>query len=180
MIRRIALLALVLAAVAAPAASAQAPDYTIRAKGSSSGLGSVSAIGGFKPTVDASLEAATAAFGKPTSVGKTATVCRVGWKPIGLRILFANFGGGDACEFGKAQSASAFGRVWQTSRGLKINSSNKTLRKLYRGAVRKGRTYRLVGAKNVFTNGSRYSVLAAKTNGKQVKSFKLFIGGAGE
>ena len=47
-------------------------------------------------------------------------------------------------------------------------------------ALRKGRTYRLVGAKSIFTDGSRYSVLAARTNGRQVKSFRLFVGAAGE
>ena len=46
--------------------------------------------------------------------------------------------------------------------------------------LRKGRTYRLVGAKSIFTDGSRYSVLAARTDGKRVGSFRLFVGAAGE
>ncbi len=46
--RRALALAVVAMAVAAPAASAQAPDYTLRAKGSKTGLGKVSAIGPFK------------------------------------------------------------------------------------------------------------------------------------
>lgn len=179
---RRALLALAVAvmAVAAPAAAAQAPDYTIRATGSKSGLGKVTGIGAFNPDRDPSLAAASAVFGPPSSKREGRSSCQVGWRPIGLRILFSNFGGGGACELGKAQSVAAFGSVWRTSRGLKINDSTRRLRSLYRGAYRKGRTYRLIGAKSIFTDGSRYSVLAAKTNGKKVKAFKLFVGAAGE
>ena len=36
-----------------------------------------------------------------------------------------------------------------------------------------------MGAKSIFTDGSRYSVLAARTNGRQVKSFRLFVGPPG-
>jgi len=168
---------------AAPAAASQTVDYTLRAKGSATGLGKVTAIGPFKPEQDPSLGAATAAFGPPTSVRARGQVsCRLGWKPIGLRINFVNLGGGSACDpsLGKAQSASAFGRGWRTSRGLKIRSSTRKLRRLYPRALRRGRTYRLVGAKPIFTDGSRYSVLAAKTRAGRVGSFKLFVGAAGE
>ena len=178
--RRALALAVVAMAVAAPAASAQAPDYTIRAKGSKTGLGKVSAIGPFKLAGDPNLQGAIAAFGTQSSLQKTATLCRPGWRAIGLRISFVNLGGGDSCQFGSVQTVSAFGKVWRTERGLKIGSSVKTLRKLYPGALRKGRTYRLVGAKSIFTDGSRYSVLAARTDGRRVKSFRLFVGAAGE
>ena len=178
--RRAIVLALLTAAAAAPAASAQPPDYTIRAKGSTSGLGKVSAIGPFKLAGDPNLQGATAAFGMPSSLKKNATLCRPGWRAIGLRISFVNLGGGDSCQLGSVQTVSAFGKVWRTTRGLKVGSSVKTLRKLYPSALRKGRTYRLVGAKSIFTDGSRYSVLAARTDGKRVGSFRLFVGAAGE
>lgn len=178
--RRALALAVTAMAVAAPAAAAQAPDYTIRAKGSKTGLGKVSAIGPFKLAGDPNLQGATAAFGKPSSLKKTATLCRAGWRAIGLRISFVNLGGGDSCQFGSVQTVSAFGRVWRTTKGLKIGSSTRTLRRLYKGAPRKGRTYRLIGAKSIFTDGSRYSVLAARTSGGRVKSFRLFVGAAGE
>jgi hypothetical protein len=165
--------------VAVPAASAQGTAFTISAKGSKRSVGSVTAVGNFKPTVDASLEAAQNVFGKPSSVGTTGNSCQAGWRNLGLRILFANFGGGDdACGLGKAQTVSAFGKSWRTSRGLQVGAPVKTLRKLYPGAVRKGRTYRLVGARTF--DGSPYSVVAAKTNGNKVTSFKLFVGAAGE
>jgi len=178
--RRALVLAIALMAAAAPAAAAQAPDYTLRATGIKTGLGKVTAIGPFKLVGDPNLSGATAVFGTPTSLTKTDNTCRPGWRAIGLRINFTNLGGGDSCQFGSVQTVSAFGKVWRTTRGLKIGSSTRTLRRLYPGAVRKGRSYRLIGAKSIFGDGRRYSVLAARTDGKQVKSFRLFVGAAGE
>ena len=173
-------LAVVALAVAVPVADAQAPDYTIQATGSKTSLGKVSAIGPYKLDTEPSLEDATAALGQPSSRAQTMSSCLTGWRNLGLRINFTNFGGGDSCQFGKVQTVRAFGKIWKTSRGLAVGASVRTLRKLYPGAHRKGRTYRLIGAKSIFTDGSRYSVLAAKTNGKRVTSFKLFVGAAGE
>ena len=174
------LTAAVLALALAPVASAHAADYTLRAKGSTNGPGEVTAVGGFKPTVDAGTEAAIRVFGQPTSRKKAKTSCQLGWKKIGLRILFANFGGGDSCKLGKSQTVSAFGEKWHTANGLKVGSSVATLRKRYPKAEQTGNTYRLVGAKQVYGNGLRYSVLAAKTDGRKVTSFRLFAGAAGE
>jgi hypothetical protein len=168
--------------VAAPAA--HAASYTISARGSATGFGRVTAIGDFKPDRDPTLGAAIRAFGRPSSIReRTRTSCPAGWRALGLRIGFVNLGGGgSACvsSLGKAQSVSAFGRRWRTSRGLKVGDSTRRLRRLYPHALRRGRTYRLVGAKSIFTDGSRYSVLAAKTSAGKVRSFRLFIGAAGE
>lgn len=169
--------ALAALAVAVPAADAR--SFTLRAQGSGSGPGKVTAIGDFSPTRDASLRAATAAFGAPSSRRVQGSSCTVGWRGLGLRIIFANFSTGPACEQGSAQTASAFGRAWRTAKGLRIGSRVSTLRRVYPGAQRKGRAYRLVGG-NGIGGGGRYSVLAAKTDGRRVRSFKLFIGAAGE
>ena len=94
-----------MALATAPAAQAQT-DFTLRAKGSSTGLGKVTAIGAFKPQSDPSLGAAVRAFGPPSSVRPRGQVsCRLGWRAIGLRITFVNLGGGSACDpaLGKAQ-----------------------------------------------------------------------------
>lgn len=171
-------LAIVALAVAVPVADAQT-DYTLRATGSKTVMGDVNAIGPFR-LGEPSLEAATAALGQPSSRAQTMSNCRVGWRNLGLRINFTNFGGGDSCVFGKVQSVRAFGRIWKTTRGLAVGAPVRTLRKLYPGAYRKGRTYRLIGAKSIFGDGRRYSVLAAGTNGRRVTSFKLFVGAAGE
>jgi hypothetical protein len=169
--------------VAAPAA--HAASYTISAKGGANSFGRVIAIGDFKPERNPTLGAAVAAFGTPSSTREESrgTSCHTGWRELGLRIVFVNLGsGGSACaaSLGRAQSASAFGRRWRTSRGLKIGDSTRRLRRLYPHALRRGRTYRLVAAKSVFGDGGRYSVLAAKTRAGRVRSFRLFIGAAGE
>lgn len=180
---RLALAATAAAALAA-APAAHGADYTLRAKGSATGLGKVTAIGDFKPEADPTLGAAVRAFGQPSSTrAKGEEVCVLGWRGIGLRINFVNFGAGrSACDpsVGRAQSASAFGRVWHTSRGLKIRSTTRKLRRLYPHAFRRGRTYRLVVARSVLGDGRRYSVLAARTRKGRVGSFKLFIGAAGD
>jgi len=121
--RRALALAVVAMAVAAPAASAQGPDYTLRATGSKTGLGRVSANGSFKLAGDPNLAGATAVFGTQSSLKKTATLCRPGWRALGLRISFVNLGGGDSCELGSVQTVSAFGKAWRTERGLKIGST---------------------------------------------------------
>lgn len=145
-------------------------------------IGALTAIGDFKPTRDPSLGAATSAFGQPSSRRGRGSGCTLGWRAIGLRIIFANFGGGSACDpsLGRAQTVSAFGRSWRTSKGLKIGDGVSKLRRLYPRAFWRGSAYRLVGARSQFGGPGRYSVLAAKTNAKRVGSFKLFVGAAGE
>ena len=172
-----------IAATLAATSAAQAADYTVRAKGSKTGLGRVTAIGDFKPESDPSPGAAMRVFGFPSSAREESgrSSCPMGWKALSVRILFVNLGSkGSACVVGKAQTASVFGRRWYTSRGLSIGDSTRRLRRLYPGAVRRGRTYRLVGGKSIYGDGRRYSVLAAKTRNGRVGAFKLFIGAAGE
>jgi hypothetical protein len=180
--RALALWVTTAALAAAPAA--QGADYTLRARGSSTGAGTVTAIGDFKPQANATVGAAIRVFGTPSSIREESgsSSCPIGWRTLGLRIYFVNLGGGSACDtsLGRAQSASVFGRRWRTSRGLNIGDSTRRLRGLYPRALRRGRTYRLVGAKSPFGSGRRYSVLAAKTRNGRVGSFKLFIGAAGE
>jgi hypothetical protein len=181
---RLALAATMAALVAAPAA--EGADYTLRAEGSSTTRGKVTAIGDFKPQADPTVGAAISVFGPPTSVRTRGnSSCRLGWRALGLRITFVNLGApqNSACEasIGKAQIASAFGRMWVTARGLKIRNSTRRLRRLYPRAFRRGRTYRLIGARQIYGPGNtRYSVLAAKTSRGRVGAFKLDIGAAGE
>lgn len=161
----------------APAASAQ--SFTIVAKRD----GTVPAIGDFKPERDATLGAAIRAFGQPSSTRPDDVACRLSWRAIGVRISFANFGTGSACdpELGKSQSATISGdRRWRTPRGLQIGDGLRKLRRLYPRAKRNGRSYRLVGARSPFGDGRVYSVLAARVSDGRVGSFKMFIGAAGE
>jgi hypothetical protein len=82
---------------AAPAAHAQ--SLTIEARGNADRFGTVRNVGGFKPVRDPRLRAAIAAYGTPSRrVGAGSEVCRVSWADIGAKLLFANFGGVDACR----------------------------------------------------------------------------------
>lgn len=181
--RRSVLLALLLA-LAAPAA-AQARPFVIEARGNDDGFGRVVAMGDFKPERNPTLGAAIIAYGEPgriRSLGRSA--CRVAWPALGVRILFANFGGGSACDpaLGKAQEAR-IGTVesWRTAKGLHVGDRRRKLRRLYPRAQRHRRTYWLTTGINLFGAGPRpYPVLAARVRDGRIASFKLEIGAAGE
>lgn len=176
-------LLLTVIALAAPAAAQARPD-TIEARGSSKGFGRVLAIGDFKPVRDATYGAAARVFGEPASQRPrfNATACIVNWPGAGLRITFANFGGGSACdrELGRSQTARAYGRRWRTKKGLKVGARLNRMRNLYPGARRHGHSWWLVTAVSLIGRGGRYPVLAATVRGGRVRSFTLRIGAAGD
>jgi hypothetical protein len=173
---------LTLLALAAPAAAQARPD-TIEARGSATGFGRVLAIGDFKPARDPTYGAAVAVFGEPAKErGRAgANSCIVNWP--GLRITFANFGVGSACDrdLGRSQSARAHGGRWRTRRGLKVGARLRRLRRLYPHARRHGRAWWLVsGVSNIGPRPHRYPVLAAVVRGGRVTSFTISIGAAGD
>jgi hypothetical protein len=106
----------------------------------------------------------------------------VSWHGAGLKIGFANFGGGSACDpdGGLAQSARAYGKRWRTARGLGIGDRVGRLRDRYPRATRRGRVWWLLTAVSVIGERQRYPVLAATVRGGRVRSFSLFIGAAGD
>jgi hypothetical protein len=165
-----------------PASAAR--SFVIDARGSATGLGRVLRIGDFRPQRDATVAAARAAFGRPSSTGAGRNACPIAWRGIGIRILFANFGAGSACapRLGSAQVAVVRGRRWSTAQGLRVGATPKRLREVYPGADRVGaRSYRIVSARRVFgeSNG-RYAVVSARLSDGRVSSFRLFVGAAGE
>ncbi len=167
----------------APAAAAR--SFVIDARGSATGLGRVLRIGGFRPQRNATVAAARAAFGRPSSTSDRGDTCPIAWRGIGARILFVNLGaGGSACgsRLGSAQVAIVRGRRWHTAQGLRIGATPKRLREVYPGADRVGaRSYRIVTARNVFgASNDRYAVVSARLSNGRVSSFRLFIGAAGE
>lgn len=108
------------------------PDTTLSAGGE---LG-VATAGPF----DASLHGpgdARGLFGRPTEIfGSGGEACDFGWQDLGLRILFANFGGPDPCEEGRAQEIRAGGFVaelvgWHTPARLAVGDSSEKLFRLY-------------------------------------------------
>jgi hypothetical protein len=170
-------------AVVVPAAAQARPD-TIDVRGSATGFGRVLAIGDFKPPRDPTYGAAVSVFGKPGRERSRirGNACIVNWPGPGLRINFANFGGGSACDrdLGRSQSARAYGARWRTKRGLTVGARLGRLWRLYPDASRHGRSWWLVTAISLFGEGGRYPVLAATVHGGRVRSFTLWIGAAGE
>ena len=166
----------------APASAAR--SFVIDARGSSSGLGRVLRIGDFRPQRDATVAAARAAFGRPSSRGEGRLACPISWRAIGVRILFANLGAGDsACapRLGRAQVAIVRGRRWRTAKGLRVGATPRRLREVYPGADRVGaRSYRIVTARGFAGVDRPYAVVSARLSEGRVSSFRLFVGAAGE
>ena len=179
---RVLLLCLLLAL--STAAAAEAAPFTIEARGSNTGLGRVLAIGDFKPDRDPTVGAATDAYGTPSSQRdfSNGSACRVVWSGIGVRVLFANFGGGSACdpELGRVSTARVYGGRWRTARGLGVGHRLRRLKRLYPAAVRRGRNYRLITGRLIFGDNQPYGVLSARVSDGRVRSFKLAIYAAGD
>jgi hypothetical protein len=177
------LVPVLLVALAIPA-TAEARPFTISVQGSATGFGEVRAIGGFRPAADPTYAAALAAFGDPDSERSRfrGTSCRVAWHGQGLKIAFANFGGGSACnpDLGRSQSARAYGQRWRTVRGLRVGNRLGRLRSLYPNATRHGRVWWLIRAVSLIGETHRYPVLAATVRGARVRSFSVYIGAAGD
>jgi hypothetical protein len=168
---------------ATPAAAGAAP-YTIRVQGSADSFGRVLAIGDFKPHRDPLYGSAVSAFGEPDVENSRwgGGGCKVSWHDVGLKVLFANFGGGSACdeELGRSQSARAYGDRWRTTKGLRVGNRLGRLQHLYPAATRHGRSWWLVTAVTHIGETRRYPVLKATLRGGRVNSFVLWIGAAGD
>jgi hypothetical protein len=155
----------------------------IKARGSNTTLGTVKAIGDFKPSRDPRLAAAIRAYGQPSSKRGGGELCRVRWAPLGVAIRFQNFGAVDSCDpsDGLAQKAVVKGdRAWRTGRGLRLGGGVARLKRLYPGARRTGRGFRLVAGRLPFGTIHDYSVLGARVANGRVTAFTLFIGAAGD
>ena len=166
--------------VAAPAAAA---PFTINVRGSADSFGRVLAIGDFKPARDPTLGAAVDAFGEPSSQRRVASWgCKLAWHGPGVKVLFANFGGGGPCEedLGRSQTARAYGDRWRTAKGLRVGQTLGRLRNLYPSATQHGRSWWLVTAVSFIGETHRYPVLAATVRSGRVGSFSLQIGAAGD
>jgi hypothetical protein len=180
---RASLVTLAVVALLAPAAAFAQGD-TISVRGSSKGFGRVLAIGDFKPARDPTYGAAVRAYCEPGSERSRSggSACIVNWPRAGVRIAFANFGGGSACErdLGRSQSARAYGDEWRTKRGLRVGARLRRLRALYPHASRHGRSWWLVTGVSLIGRRQRYPVLAATVRDRRVRSFRLWIGAAGD
>lgn len=168
------------------AGPASARSFTIVARGSADTRGTVVRIGDFRVARDPRLRAAIGAFGAPSSrrAASGFNGCRVSWRRLGIKIVFANFGaGGSACKprFGRAQDAIVNTRRWRTRRGLRVRDRVRRIGRLYPNALHSGRFYKLVTGRNVFGTGrGRYAVVGARTIAGRVRALTMNIGAAGE
>jgi hypothetical protein len=180
--RRCVQIGLVLAALLAPAASAE--PFEIKVRGAKMRPGKVLAIGAWRTEADPTLGAAIAAFGPPSSQRKIGgrVGCGVRWKGVGVRAVFADFGGGVACnpQDGRVQEARAYGSSWRTARGLEIGDRARRLRRLYPRAERHRAGFWLVTAFSAIGTGGRYPVLRSLMEGGRVSAFHVEVGAAGD
>lgn len=172
-------LALALVLLAFPASATAAPLEVGPGK-----LG-VSRIGDFRPQQDATVAAAQAVFGQPSSAKAQGSACTMRWRDVGLKIVFANFGGApegeDTCspEVGLAQSFRATGE-FVTWRGLRVGARRGAIRRKHPSADRHARSYWLKTATSPFGEGGRYAVVKAVVAGGKVSALSGWIGAAGE
>ena len=163
------------------AESALAAEFTINVRGSADGFGRVLAIGDFQPGRDPTLGAALDAYGVPSFKRRVSSLgCKVGWNGPGVKVLFANLGGGGACDRGRAQTARAFGDRWRTAKGLRVGQRLARLRSVYPSATRHREVWWLVTGLSQIGAPHRYPVLAATVRGGTVRSFSTQILAAGD
>jgi hypothetical protein len=147
----------------------------------------VSKIGSFRPTRNATVSAATRAFGRPSRRQRTdRTTCRRTWGRLGLRIDFVTFGGvrpgQTACSrgAGQAQSFVARGPRFRTAKGLRVGQASSQIQALYPDAQFRDGSWALVLARFPFGGDELGPVLSAVTSGGQVGALAGYIGAAGE
>jgi hypothetical protein len=174
------LLTSLLLALAAPAA-AQAAPLTIRA-----GEHSVTRIGDFRPGSNASIAAATRAFGTPSSRRHEGEGCQVDWDRLKLRIFFANFGalppGGDVCDarVGKAQLFRVRSARFRTWRGLRVGQRSAVIPELHPAARFRGGTWWVRTGVNRAGDPQEFAILRALVAGGRITAFSGWIGAAGD
>ena len=176
------LLGLLLAVALAPSAWAQ--PFVIEVRGAKTQPGRVLAIGDWRTEADPTLGAAIAAFGSPSSqrqIGGRAG-CGVRWRSAGVRAIFADLGGGVACNpaDGRVQEARAYGSGWRTVRGLAVGDRVRRLRRLYPRAERHRAGFWLVTAFSLIGTEGRYPVLRSVMDGRRVRAFHVEVGAAGD
>lgn len=96
-------------------------------------------IGPWQTGTTPTFAAAVAAFGRETTCTRLKALpgfATAEWRQLGLRMVFGSYGPGGArpCRARRAvflDNARAYGKQWQTSRGLKIGDPAAKLHRLY-------------------------------------------------
>jgi hypothetical protein len=148
---------------------------------------SVSSIGDFRPSRDASIPAATRVFG-PASArrGTSGSSCRVRWSRLRLEIVFVSFDapGLSRCRgtIGRAQTFKVRGGRFRTWHGLRVGMRESEVKRRHPGAAFRDGAWWLKTAVSPFGDpDAEFAVLDAKIGPDgRVRVMRGWIGGAGD
>ena len=144
------------------------------------------ALGTLAPLQASSLDA-TATFGTPSSIlSSSPEACTHSWDDIGLRIVFVNFGGLDACgPEGRIGTASFVGTPaqqagWKTNDGAQVGMSADQLRQIYPSASTSSKKIELIQQPTGFGDSGVTPALTAFLEEGHALAFQLYVGAGGE
>jgi hypothetical protein len=145
---------------------------------------------------EADPQAARAVFGRESLITPSRSTCVIAWGEIGLEIVFANFGGSNACgpdgAIGTASMGSEEGveEGWTTESGLALGDGEAELRELYPRAQPfefpapnpqyEGERLVLASAFTPIGEGGDTPTVTAVVADGEVIAFELYVGAAGE
>jgi hypothetical protein len=171
-------LLLTAAATLALPSTASAADLVIKVRSKH-----VSSLGGFRTSGNhGTLRGAIRAWGRPSTrkaIGGTG--CRVNWSTVGVKAVFANFGGGSGCsERGaRIQRATLHSKRWTTERGLHVGDPTARLKQLYPGATFTVSYFWLYKAHDAFVGGDA-PIVEAQMKGGAVNLIQVQVNAAGD
>jgi hypothetical protein len=132
------------------------------------------------------LEKATAEFGRPTSVapiGQGIQSCSVRWRPLRVRAIFVNLGGGRSCAptEGNLQTLTIRSRKFRTARGLRVGDASSTIRDKHPDAEFKKNVWWIADAVSPYgEEATRIPTVEAIVSGGKVTVLRVWIGAGGD
>lgn len=148
--------------------------------------GKVTRIGLLRP-METTPSQAIAAFGTPTSITNyPSSSCNYSWGDLGLKLVFANFGGGGPCgEAGRIGSFELAGEAaeqagWRTGEGARVGTTATALERLFPGATRTGAEMLLVETPSVIGADGTIDIATAFIVDGEARAYRFYVGAAGE
>lgn len=131
------------------------------------------------------LAAATRAFGRPSRidpVGDGSDACRVTWRRLRIKALFANFGLDSACspQGGRFQAATIRSPRFRTSRGVRVGSSSSSIPLKHTGAEFVSGAWWIATIAFLGDEENRTPTIKAQVANGKVTALSLFVGAAGD
>jgi hypothetical protein len=153
-------------------------------------------IGRWQTGTTPTFAAAVAAFGRETTCKRLRALpgfAAAEWRQLGLRMVFGSYGSGGArpCRARRAvflDNARAYGKQWQTSRGLRVGDPVAKLHRLYpkallrnyRGGVPPVRGWWLVVRTSRVPDVHQVPALLAKTQAGHVTELVVNVHAEGD